>query len=942
MICTKDTVRDNGLNIWSLPEAGCSPVVDIIAVQGLNPNPFYTWVRKVPRVDVSTTRKRKREGDDENDQEVEVMWPRDLLPSDVKNARIATYSYFSDWMNTDFKTSLRECSEQFLDILSNHRRRDEERRRPLILIGHSFGGLVIEEALNTAAAHGNRYSDIHHSVTGILFLGVPFKGCDLATHGTWLARLAGYDTTLIDVLHKGSPHLYHVSRDFWDSYEGTDIVVDPQSASIQGKRTIHLKADHSGLSKFSGANDENYLLLRAEIQRMVEDVPSRMVEVAPPRVVEDAPSVMAMKYNQAKQKPHWTVPFDRNNDFVGRNAILEQLRAKIPPSVDEYNCQRTAIEGLGGIGKTQVALEAAFQVRNMHPDCSIFWVPAVDALSFERAYYEIGKTLGFEEIDEKDVNLKTLVKEGLDRESSGKWLLIIDNIDGTQLFSGDARIFDYLPTSNYNGSILFTTRDHKAAVVLASTKADIIQLERFGRDESYGLLGKLLNETHIQNLKDTDQLLDRLEDLPLAVKQASAYMAKENITTTKYLELCRSSDVDNILDEDFIDLYRYQGNPNPALRTFYISFEKISERDPLAAAYLRHISFLSEKNIPRSLLPPAQEREATRAIGTLKGYAFITEQEEENTYDVHRLVQLSTLHWLAKTGGRQEWATKVFKRFTTIKPWEDKEMWETYIPHAQNLKKFLKHVDDITTKEELLRQLGQSLRSVSRNAEAKGMFKEALLLIEYGAQGQWDSKKLELLDGLACVLGRQLRYKEAERVWRNALELRREIGLKNHSTVKNMREIARLLVYQRKYKESEDLHWQTIYLLREILPGGKKPLSSYGHYPDVFWQEAGVLRLQACRGTCRRLYKEIIYLVISFATLLLWQERMVDLEELMLGFLHKHMKKKLIEIHAEGGPGARLDSKIEASDLWAHMIRHFTATRGDSDPFLPFYEYIYV
>lgn len=54
-----------------------------------------------------------------------VMWPRDLLPAAFKNARIATYSYPSDWRDHGIKTSLRQCSEQFLNVLLQNRRRAE-------------------------------------------------------------------------------------------------------------------------------------------------------------------------------------------------------------------------------------------------------------------------------------------------------------------------------------------------------------------------------------------------------------------------------------------------------------------------------------------------------------------------------------------------------------------------------------------------------------------------------------------------------------------------------------------------------------------------------------------------------------------------------------------------------------------------------------------------
>jgi hypothetical protein len=120
---------------------------------------------------------------------------------------------------------------------------------------------------------------------------------------------------------------------------------------------------------------------------------------------------------------HWIVPFGRNKDFVGRETILTDLVAKILPSGDEHDCQRTAIEGLGGVGKTQIALETAFRIGDAHPDCSIFWVPAVDATTFENAYRAIGQQLKVPGIEEEKADVKALVKAALSHDSVGSWLL---------------------------------------------------------------------------------------------------------------------------------------------------------------------------------------------------------------------------------------------------------------------------------------------------------------------------------------------------------------------------------------------------------------------------------------------------------------------------------------------------------------------------------------
>ncbi|KIX10163.1 uncharacterized protein Z518_01244 [Rhinocladiella mackenziei CBS 650.93] len=123
--------------------------------------------------------------------------------------------------------------------------------------------------------------------------------------------------------------------------------------------------------------------------------------------------------------------------------------------MDKYTCQWTAIEGLGGVGKTQMTLEATFRVGDQHPNCSVSWVPAVDLTSFENAYREIGQRLQVLGIEEDGADIKLLVKNAMSQETCGSWLLIIDNADNVELLFSTAILCDYLPFS-LQGSILFT------------------------------------------------------------------------------------------------------------------------------------------------------------------------------------------------------------------------------------------------------------------------------------------------------------------------------------------------------------------------------------------------------------------------------------------------------------------------------------------------------
>lgn len=121
----------------------------------------------------------------------------------------------------------------------------------------------------------------------------------------------------------------------------------------------------------------------------------------------------------------------------------------ISPTADKEDCQRTVISGLGGVGKTQIALEAAFRVRARCPDCHVFWVPAINTTTFENGYHEIGQKLSIQNVENDKTAIKLLVRAALS-QSSDNWLLIIDNADDATLFGETSEVTSlrgYLPFS---------------------------------------------------------------------------------------------------------------------------------------------------------------------------------------------------------------------------------------------------------------------------------------------------------------------------------------------------------------------------------------------------------------------------------------------------------------------------------------------------------------
>ncbi|KAK1975039.1 LOW QUALITY PROTEIN: hypothetical protein LZ30DRAFT_754376 [Colletotrichum cereale] len=270
------------------------------------------------------------------------------------------------------------------------------------------------------------------------------------------------------------------------------------------------------------------------------------------------------------------------------------LFTTILPGAYKDTCQRTAIIGLRGISKTQV--------------------PAVDTSMFKNACRAIGRMLNIRGINDKQADVKSLVKTALERDDVGDWLLIIDNADDIDL--------------------LFTSL-------------------------------KLMTDA-----QSITQLLEHLTYLPLAIRQASAYMAcNKSVTVSKYLKYCKASS-----------------------ERLLISFMHILRDDLLAAKYLSFMCYLAEKDIPRALLPPKGDRidtddkiETDEAISTLMAYVFILKRDAVDRFDIHRLVRLVMRNWLRE---EKEQVTETIywlhKRF----PWPDygnREVWMAYLLHANKL-----------------------------------------------------------------------------------------------------------------------------------------------------------------------------------------------------------------------------------------------------------------
>ena len=559
---------------------------------------------------------------------------------------------------------------------------------------------------------------------------------------------------------------------------------------------------------------------------------------------------------------HFIIPFGRNGNFVGRETQLEEVIAKSDPKNNKNSCQRVAITGLGGVGKTQLALEAAFRIRESSPDCSIFWVPAINSASFESAYREIGKSLGIAGIGDDKADVKVLVQTALSETRVGKWLMIIDNADDTEILYGadveyqsssTPRLEDYLPFS-FKGSILLTTRKFGIASKHAGT--EVIDVQEMTDSEAQQLLEKsLLKKVGSGEREGMIKLLELLTNLPLAIRQAAAFMNGNKKSVSTYIKTYMSCDTELIkqLSKDFEDHGRYkrfENVRNPVATTWWISFEHIIQSNELAMRYLYFCFCVAAQGIPRSLLPPAPDTEREDAIGLLEQYAFITSHEDGKYYNIHRLVQLAGRNWLYTRKELSQWSCEALKQVTKMFPFfehEKRDECAIYLPHALYIYGFQDFPENITRLlARLAHNIGEYFLQTGKYSEAKKMYRQALDL-RRTALGDTHQSIPNSMNNLAVVYQRQGKYTEAVALHQQTLELRRTVlGDSHPSTLDSMNNLAELYRLQGKYTEAEALHQQTLELER-IVRSDTHPstLDSMNNLARVYHQQGKYTEAEA-------------------------------------------------------------------------------------------------
>ncbi|WP_377268549.1 FxSxx-COOH system tetratricopeptide repeat protein [Peterkaempfera sp. SMS 1(5)a] len=339
----------------------------------------------------------------------------------------------------------------------------------------------------------------------------------------------------------------------------------------------------------------------------------------------------------------------RNDSFTGRDDVLEEVRSRLGTTALQVETRAglAGLYGLGGMGKTQIALEYVHRYGAQYD--VVWWVEADQLTTVPRTIAELGDRLGVPGDSVAERAQSTL--DQLQSGEHGRFLLVFDNvsdIDGQIDLDGAGVVAlqDYLP-SRGPGHVIITSRRSDTVEL-----QDAVHIDTFSRNESIALFRRRLRTI---TEADASRVAEALGDLPMAVELASAWLRTTVMPVDTYLQLLQDQGSRALSD---VGTAAQQASFTAA---WQLSFDRLRQESPAAARMLEVCSFLSPEPIAASLLYSSAMREylaeldpevgnsmmVGHSIGALNRYALVRNDRFTESIQVHRLLQSTVREWLS-------------------------------------------------------------------------------------------------------------------------------------------------------------------------------------------------------------------------------------------------------------------------------------------------------
>jgi tetratricopeptide (TPR) repeat protein len=511
----------------------------------------------------------------------------------------------------------------------------------------------------------------------------------------------------------------------------------------------------------------------------------------------------------------------RNLLFTGRRAMLAALHQAFEAAPLQ------ALSGLGGMGKSQTAIEYAHRHRDAYQ--AQFWVRADSEAALATSFARIAALLELPEAGEADQGRAVAAgRQWLER--NGGWLLVFDNADHPEL------VKDYLPRSE-TGHVLLTSRS-QVLDVLGITRPEL--LEALPPEEALELL---LRRTGREEAVEAERqaaaaLAQELGYLPLALEQAGAYVTAKQSRFAAYLTAYRQRRL-ALLEGARPITGDY---PASVATTWALNFAEV-EKTPAAGDLLCLSAFLHPDAIPLELLAegasklgPHLSALLDRAaddpllldelLEPLTRYSLVRRDVVRETYATHRLVQ-AVLRDGMDPKVQRDWAKRAVRAVAASFPTpHDASGWGRCERLMRQVEAVVALVEQLEIADPevaaLLSRAGHYswLRSSYDRAEA---LHQRSLAMREKLLGHECQEVAQSLNNLAVVYLTQVRYQEAEPHLLRALAIREKLlGSEHPETAQSLNNLANLYSHQGRYAEAQALY-RRAQAIREKQLGAQHP-----------------------------------------------------------------------------------------------------------------------
>lgn len=521
----------------------------------------------------------------------------------------------------------------------------------------------------------------------------------------------------------------------------------------------------------------------------------------------------------------WTVPYPRNPYFTGREALLDELHTRLHGSQTIALSRSHALHGLGGIGKTQLAIEYAY--RHAQDYAAVFWITAETPESILASLQHVAATLALP--PEQD-QTKLVTSVGCWLSTHRDWLLIWDNVEDLDLLS------QFLPPTRA-GAVLLTTRRQALGTfarglelaVLEPEEGMLLLLRRaklFAPNASSLHLHQLAQQQPVE-FAAAEEIVQRLDGLPLALDQAGAYLEETGCCLSDYLRTYQQQQRQLLAQRGISPT----AHPYSVMTTFHQAFGQLAQQDPIASDLLRVCAFLVSDAIPKEFFVGGAAHLGSRlaslatdptqldlALASLRSLSLVNLQPGTQTFSLHSLVQAvfrdeipSTEHelWQERVLLALEATFPASSATTSSATWSQ---CERLLAHALWS---LQHAGAAVQTPEgatLSCKVAQYLQVRGRYQEAQSLLWRALSIRER-CLGTEHPEVANVLNELAYVSYKQGVYDQAEALHLQAVALlERVLGCAHPDLVRALNDLAVLYSTQEKYSQAEALQRRAMQL----------------------------------------------------------------------------------------------------------------------------------